>query len=83
MTTRIKYDTKHGLHRTDKFLITSNVLIWAKICPITYDYIILDSNKHIYKRGKASSLRAAKRIIRQTFKQIGVRLYDEVKNIST
>ena len=85
MTTRIRY-SKHpnqSILRTDRFLITSNVLVRAKINSITYDYIVVDSNNYIYKRGKAASLRSAKRIVRETFKKIGVRLYDEVKNIST
>lgn len=82
MTTRIRYSKSHNILKSDRFLITSNVLVIAKINSVTYEYIIIDTNRYIYKKGIATSLRSAKRIIRETFKKIGVRLYDEVKTIS-
>lgn len=79
MITRIRYTKSHNILKSDWFLITSNVLVIAYINPVTHEYLVVDSNKYTYKRGVATSLRSAKRVVRETFKQIGVRLYDEVK----
>jgi len=83
MITRIRYNKTGQFMISDHFLIDRSLVVKAIINSVTYEYKVIDSNKTIHKKGTATSVRSAKRIIRETFKQIGVRLYDEVKTIST
>jgi len=77
--TRITYKAQDGcLVTVNKILCGSDVYA-ASIDPGTFEFIVVDSEAHVIKRGRSTTLRGAKDSIRNCFKDLGAVIYDEVR----
>jgi hypothetical protein len=78
--TRVKYTKVNNvIQESNKFLISHNQIISVKINVKTFKFSIVNQNSEILFQEECSNLRACKAKARDKLKEIGAKLFDEVR----
>jgi hypothetical protein len=78
--TRVKYNKVNTvIQESNKFLISHNQIISVKINVTTFKFSIVNQNNEVLFQGEGSNLRACKAMARDKLKEIGAKLFDEVR----
>lgn len=82
--TRIQYkplDKAPNILASQQFIVSKNTIIQAIINQTDFTYRIIDQNLSVLIIGQASSLKQAKVNCRARLKELGVKVYDEIRSV--
>lgn len=76
---RIKYKQEGNCLVTANKILCGKDIYTACIDATSFEYVIVDSEAIILKRGKSESLRGVKAMVRNALIDMGAVIYDEVR----